>query len=182
MGEARAVKREHVLIDGYNLLHAHPRHGAIVAGDIDAARARLVSDLAGYAQGGPRTIVVFDGAGNPASDGTPHHLGALTVIFSPSGVTADATIEGLARRFRDKGERVLVVTSDVATRETVRSGEVSVRSSASFAEELEQRGQADRDAAHATNRVPMAHRIAPDVSAALDRWAKGTPPGSQHKP
>lgn len=166
--------REHYLIDGYNLLHAHPVLGAAIAGDIDAARARLVAELAGFAQGGPRTIVVFDGAGNPASDGAPHHLGALTIIFSAAGTSADTVIEGLARRFRDRGEAVVVVTSDAATRNAVRSGSVSVLSASSFASDLlataaEARAVADG----ASRRVPLGMRIDDGVSATLARWARG---------
>lgn len=165
---------EHVIIDGYNLLHAHPAYATAAREDIDGARARLVADLAGFAEGGPRTIVVFDGAGNPASDGTPHHVGSLTVIFSPSGVSADATIEALAARFRGRGEHVLVVTSDVATRETVRSGTVSVRSSAEFARELAAEGAARTDSARAPRSMPVARRIDPEVSERLARWARGS--------
>lgn len=165
---------EHVIIDGYNLLHAHPAYATAVHEDIDSARARLVADLAGFAESGPRTIVVFDGAGNPSSDGTPHHVGSLTVIFSPSGVSADATIEALAVRFRGRGERVLVVTSDVATRETVRSGTVSVRSSAEFARELLDEGAARADSARTPRGMPVARRIAPEVSERLAKWARGS--------
>lgn len=167
------MSASHVIIDGYNLLHAHPVYSAQLAGDLDSARARLVSDLAGYAEGGPRTIVVFDGAGNPASDGTPHHIGSLTVIFSPAGVSADSTIEALAARFRERGEEVLVVTSDVATRETVRSGNVSVRSSASFASDLASEGMQRNESARTRRTVPVASRIDPGVSATLARWARG---------
>jgi len=168
------VSGEHVIIDGYNLLHAHPVYAAAVREDIDSARARLVADLAGFAEGGPRTIVVFDGAGNPTSDGTPHHVGSLTVIFSPSGVSADTTIEALAARFRGRGERALVVTSDLATRQTVRSGTISVRSSAEFARELLDEGAAQADSARAPRGMPVASRIDPEVSERLARWARGS--------
>lgn len=173
MGQARGVSGERVIVDGYNLLHAHPAHASLARDDIDAARARLVADLAGFAQGGPRTMVVFDGAGNPASDGSPHHLGALTVIFSPAGVSADAIIEALALRFRERGERVLVITSDIATRETVRSGTVSVRSSAEFARELRAEEATRVDVSRSPRSMPVARRIDPAVSERLARWARG---------
>lgn len=168
------MSREHYLIDGYNLLHAHPVLGAELERDIDTARVRLVAELAGFAEGGPRTIVVFDGAGNPASDGAPHHIGALTVIFSAAGTSADAVIEGLARRFRERGEAVIVVTSDSATRDTVRAGSVTVRDAAIFAAELragiaEQHAESRRQ----PRRVPLSERIDEGVSATLARWARG---------
>lgn len=168
------MSRVHYLIDGYNLLHAHPILGAEIERDVDAARARLVAQLAGFAEGGPRTIVVFDGAGNPASDGSPHHIGALTVIFSAAGTSADAVIEGLARRFRERGEEVVVVTSDGATRDTVCSGSVAVRGAAAFAAELlasvaEQHQEGTRQ----SRRVAIGERIDERVSATLARWARG---------
>lgn len=163
----------HVVIDGYNLLHAHPRYALGQYDDMDSARARLVADVAGFAEGGPRTILVFDGGGNPSSDGTPHHIGALTVIFSPAGTTADDVIESLARRFRERGEDVLVVTSDTATRETVRSGSVSVLSSRQFAADLLDEAQATRVTVHAGRRIALSRRIAPDVAERLAQWARG---------
>src|SRR5574340_158907 len=177
VGAAGRVSGDHVIIDGYNVLYAHPFYGPLARTDLDAARSRLVADLAGFAQGGPRTVVVFDGGGNPASDGTPHHLGSLTVIFSPAGTTADTVIEGLAARFRERGDRAVVVTSDSATRDTVLSGTVSVLSSSRFVRDL-----AD-DAADGIETVrprgsgmPLARRIAPDVSEALARWSRGAAP------
>lgn len=178
MGEAGGVSREHYLIDGYNLLHAHPILGVALKRDIDAARARLVAELAGFAEGGPRTIVVFDGGGNPASDGAPHHLGALTVIFSAAGTSADSVIESLAQRFRERGESVVVVTSDAATRDTVRTGSVSVRGARAFAAELATTVAEQREArVRGPRRVPLGERIDEGVSATLARWAKGDTTG-----
>lgn len=173
------MSRERVIIDGYNLLHAHPAYAPSPDADLESLRARLVADLAGFAQGGPRTIVVFDGGGNPASDGAPHHLGALTIIFSPYGLTADDTIEGLAHRFRERGERVLVVTSDTATRQTVLTGTVSVLSSAEFAADLMAEAESVREAGRGGQRMTVAERIDPDVSATLSKWARGAAPTSR---
>jgi hypothetical protein len=171
---------DRLIIDGYNVLHAHPEYAALASRDFDAARARLVSDLAGLAQGGPRTVVVFDGGANPASDGTPHHVGSLVVVFSPSGSDADAMIESLAARARARGERAVVVTSDVATRDAVRSGSVTVRSAQSFLADLETTARDTRRAAGgASHRVPLDRRIDPEVSGALARWARGRPPGTK---
>lgn len=171
------MSRDHYIIDGYNVLHAHPVHGREVRRDIDVARAHLVADLTGFAQNGPRTVVVFDGAGNPFSDGSPHHLGALTVIFSAAGTSADTVIEALAQRYRERRESAVVVTSDAATRDTVASGTVSVLSSERFVEDLlAVPPTATRSPDTATRRVPVARRIDEDVAGVLARWAHGTPP------
>jgi len=171
------VSREHYIVDGYNLLHAHPVHGRDIERDIDVARAHLVADLSGFAEAGPRTVVVFDGAGNPFSDGSPHHLGGLTIIFSAAGTSADTVIEALAQRYREREESAVVVTSDAATRDTVRAGSVSVLSSERFIEDL---AVASNDGARSSGtgprRVPLARRIDGDVAAVLARWARGATP------
>jgi len=177
------VSRDHYIVDGYNVLHAHPVHGREIRRDIDVARAHLVADLSGFAESGPRTVVVFDGAGNPFSDGSPHHLGALTVIFSAAGTSADTVIEGLAQRYRERGESAVVVTSDTATRDTVGSGTVSVLSSERFVEELLAISAAiTRPPDAATRRVPVARRIDEDVAGVLARWARGAPPRHVQQP
>lgn len=171
------MSRDHYIVDGYNVLHAHPVHGREVQRDLDVARAHLVADLSGFAEGGPRTVVVFDGAGNPFSDGSPHHLGALSVIFSAAGTSADTVIEALAQRCRDRGESAVVVTSDAATRDTVRSGTVSVISSERFvADMLNAPIDASGPTDTGTRRVPVARRIDEDVAGVLARWARGAPP------
>jgi len=166
-----------LIVDGYNLLHAHPRYASAAGRDIEAARARLVADLAGFAQGGPRVVVVFDGGGNPFSDGVPHHVGQLTVIFSAAGTDADGVVEALAARSRERGEDATVVTSDAATRQAVRSGSVSVLSSEAFAADLERSsGQVSQHAPGVGGRVPLERRLPADVRETLSRWARGGPP------
>lgn len=177
------MSRDTYIIDGYNLLHAHPVHSRELRRDLDVARAHLVADLSWFAEAGQRTVVVFDGAGNPFSNGSPHHLGALTVIFSAAGTSADTVIEALAQRYRDRGEIAVVVTSDTATRDTVRSATVSVLSSERFVESL-LTAPADvaRPPAGGTRRVPLARRIDEDVAEVLARWSRGTPPRRPQNP
>lgn len=177
------MSREHYIIDGYNVLHAHPVHGPALRADMDTARAHLVADLTGFAEGGPRTVVVFDAGGNSSSDGSPHHLGALTVIFSAAGSSADTVIEGLAHRFRERGEPAVVVTSDVATRNTVAAGTVSVVSSERFVADLLSGQAGERTPSEpAARRVPVSRRIDEDVAHVLARWARGAAPGSLTNP
>lgn len=163
---------DRVVIDGYNVLHAHPWYADLAHDDLETARARLVSDLAGHAQGAGHTVVVFDGGANPLSDGAPHHIGQLTVIFSPAGYSADSVIEGLAARARERGERLTVVTSDGATRSVVRSGEVSVLSASAFIDDLIGAPREASSPESGSRRVGVAERIAPDVRDVLASWAR----------
>lgn len=166
-------------MDGNNVLHAHPAYRRLLDDDFESARARFVSDLSGHAHAGLRIVVVFDGGGAPGSDGTPHHLGSLTVIFSPSGSDADTVIEALAARSRSRGESAIVITSDSATRNAVASGPVTVRSSQAFVEDMIAEA-VDRDGHRSSGavRVPLGARVESGVADALSRWARGHAPDS----
>lgn len=107
-----------ILVDGYSLLHNWPELARGRARHSAAARDELVHILTQYqdATGTPLTIF-FDGSGAPA--GVPkHESGAVEVLFSKAGQTADDLIERAAHRFQPYGE-VLAVTDDNAERDTV---------------------------------------------------------------
>ncbi len=108
-----------ILVDGYSLLHhwqglapGVPRHAA-------QAREELIHVLTRYhdACGTPVTIV-FDGS-RPARGGeeTPSSP-EVEILYSRGGQTADQLIERAAHRLQPYGE-VLVVTDDIAERDTV---------------------------------------------------------------
>ncbi|MEM8550114.1 MAG: NYN domain-containing protein [Verrucomicrobiota bacterium] len=90
---------EHLLIDGYNLLHAWPEHRRELPQDVDGARARfldqvrIIHDTAGI-----RTTVVFDGKGAQTAFEYPSDEKTFTVIYTMTGQTADAVIEHLVAR------------------------------------------------------------------------------------
>ena len=108
-----------ILVDGYSLLHqwpelapGKPRHSAV-------AREELINRLTQYydATGTPVTII-FDGASGPKVEfpSTPE----VEILYSRSGQTADQIIERVTHRLTQFGE-VLVVTDDLAERDTVTS-------------------------------------------------------------
>jgi predicted RNA-binding protein with PIN domain len=164
----------YVIVDGYNVLFREARYAKLAEVDLDAARARLVEDVASWAAGEKRAVVVFDGAGNPGSDGRPHHVAGVTVLFSRAGQDADAVVEALALRYRDAGHTVLVATSDAETQATV-MGEGALRMSASeFAGELaDARAEAREHASTGSRRGRLEDRIDPDLRERLARWARG---------
>jgi predicted RNA-binding protein with PIN domain len=110
-----------ILVDGYSLLHnwpelapGRPRHSA-------AARDELIRRLTGYQDATGTPITVFFDGSRPkrgTRDAAPE--GALEVLYSSAGQTADQMIERAAYRFRPYGD-VLAVTDDHAERETVLS-------------------------------------------------------------
>jgi predicted RNA-binding protein with PIN domain len=121
-----------ILVDGYSLLHdwpeiapGRPRHSA-------AAREALVGKLTRYrdAVGTPISIF-FDGCMARGAGPKAHSSPEIEVLYSSGGLSADDLIERAAARFREYGE-VLVVTDDVAERETVMAFGASAASCDNF--------------------------------------------------
>jgi len=121
-----------ILVDGYSLLHQWPELAEGAPRHSEAARDALVDMLAQYEDAcGTPVTVFFDGAG--ARRGKPKNEagGAVEVIFSSGGQTADDLIERAAHRFQAYGE-VLVVTDDFAERNIVGGFGGSVASCVNF--------------------------------------------------
>jgi predicted RNA-binding protein with PIN domain len=108
-----------ILVDGYSLLHHWPELAEGSPRHSEAARDALVEMLTHYhdATGTPVTVF-FDGRGNRRTKPKSEALGAVEVLYSSSGQTADDLIERAAHRFQDYGE-ILVVTNDRAERDIV---------------------------------------------------------------
>jgi hypothetical protein len=142
-----------ILIDGYNLLNAifemqkigrkrillhnwpelapgQPRYS-------ERARDELVLILTKYhdATGEPITVF-FDGTGARRGKPKQDSPREVEVLFSSDGQTADDMIERAAHRFQSYGE-VLVVTDDIAERDTVGGMGGSVASCANFVRMIE---------------------------------------------
>jgi len=128
-----------ILIDGYSLLHSWPELAAGAARHSETARDALVEMLTQYQDAcGTPVTVFFDGTG--ARRGKPKNqaAGAVEVLFSSGGQTADDLIERAAHRFQDYGE-VLVVTDDYAERDTVSGLGGSVASCGNFIRMINER-------------------------------------------
>ncbi|MEY4384947.1 MAG: hypothetical protein RLY20_230 [Verrucomicrobiota bacterium] len=121
-----------ILVDGYSLLHNWPelapgreRHSA-------AARDALVEKLTHYRDTvGTPISIIFDGSFPRGAGPRQHSTRDVEVLFSSGGQTADDLIERAASRFHAYGE-VLVVTDDVAERETVMAFGASAASCDNF--------------------------------------------------
>lgn len=108
-----------ILIDGYSLLHhwpalapGQPRHSA-------TARDALVQVLTRYQDATGTPVTVFFDARYRRRPVAPDLApAAVEVLYSRPGQTADALIERAAARLAALGE-VLVVTEDLAERQTV---------------------------------------------------------------
>src|SRR6266404_7249644 len=126
-----------ILVDGYSLLHAWEALAPGKARYSGAARDELINRLTHYhdASGTPITVV-FDGASSaaaaPAFPSTPE----VEIMYSRAGQTADQVIERVAHRLGSYGE-VLVVTDDLAERDTVASAGAIFSSCLGFIQTIE---------------------------------------------
>ena len=111
---------DHVLIDGYSVVHAWPGLRAAMARSLESARDRLVAELTRLQDAvGIPVAVVFDSRvrGRPSHGETP---AGIEVVFTRKGMTADTFIERLLAKSRSP-ERFLVVTDDGAESFMVRT-------------------------------------------------------------
>lgn len=126
-----------ILVDGFSLLHRWPAVCAGRAPHSAFAREALVTRLTHYrdAIGTPLTIF-FDGQGAPAGTPRPASSRQVEVIYSPPGKTADDLIERVAYRLREYGH-ALVVTDDLAERDTVLASGAWIASCGNFIAQVE---------------------------------------------
>jgi predicted RNA-binding protein with PIN domain len=126
-----------ILVDGYSLLHNWPELAPGAARHSARAREELVHVLTRYHDAtGELVTIFFDGTGTVRDRQQNESDGAVEILFSRAGQTADQMIERAAHRFMAHGE-VLVVTDDLAERETVSGFGGSVASCANFIRMIE---------------------------------------------
>lgn len=170
-----------LLVDGYNVIRSTPLYSNLAVDDYDStegwnsAREALIADVATLAQGGTCVAtIVFDGGGNPSSTGEIRHVAGISVIFSRAGTDADSAIENLAREARERGDEVIVVTSDAATQWTVFGRNVTRMSSLGFTEEIRAINEEWREHNPSTvSKNTVAERVDPRVRNTLAKWARG---------
>lgn len=167
-----------LIVDGYNVLRSTSRYASLYGRDIDAARERLVTDVAAFAvTGGWDAKVVFDGALNPSSTGEDHEIAGIHVVFSAYGREADSVIEVMASRDITSYREVTVVTSDAETQWVVLGLGATRMSSAAFAAEL---GDVDLEwrasNPSGSSSVTLDQHLDEATRSALSRWARGQNP------
>ena len=112
---------EHLILDGYNLIHAIPEvRDAMRSYGITVARERFQElTLCLHDPGKVRLTIVYDGQGGKidVDQPIPDDPG-YAIVYSPSGVSADEVIERLVTN-ADAPDRILVATKDHAIAQTI---------------------------------------------------------------
>lgn len=168
----------HLIVDGYNILHAWPELATLKDRNFQDARELLIAMLAEYAAvTGRRVTVVFD-AGARAEPEHTEVVHGITLVFTGAGRSADEAIERLAYRAAPQG--VTVATSDRLQRRLVGGkgqGTISAR-------ELEQEVRAalratERQTASGRQLSALARRVEDQLDsetrAKLERLRRGLP-------
>lgn len=118
-----AAKREFLIVDGYNVIHAWQELAEIAEDSLDTARHRLMDILASY-RGftGSELVLVFDAYRVPGNPGSKFDYHSIHIVYTADGETADAYIERLAHDI-GKNYSVRIITSDNLIRvSAMRSG------------------------------------------------------------
>jgi len=110
--------KQYLILDGYNIIGALGRYAPRSAGSLDQSRELLVNDAlkaAGWT--GKEIVVVFDASRSPEPGRTElRGGGAVRVIYSAQGESADDVIERLVR---NEGGSFTVCTADFALQRAV---------------------------------------------------------------
>jgi hypothetical protein len=110
-----------VLVDGYNLIKNDPMLSAIEARSLEAGRRALVSRLLTSLNLHANDItVVFDGSALPLPLPSAERYGAVNVIFSRQGETADAVIKRMIAAAAP-GRPLLLLSDDRELRSAVQA-------------------------------------------------------------
>ncbi len=125
----------HLIIDGYNLLHAGRSLINVNSVELQRERERLIDRLSTYQRiKGCELTVVFDGWQEGWRTETKEKKKGIEVIFSKLGEKADDVIKRLAK---EKGSGAVVITSDREVGRFVQKTDVAVIPSEQFQERLE---------------------------------------------
>jgi len=125
----------HLIIDGYNLLHAGRSSIQLNSSDLQRERDRLIDQLSAYRRQRPCDItVVFDGWQGGWMIEKKERQKGIDLIFSKLGEKADEVIK---RVVMEKGAKVMVITSDREISRFAEKRSVPVVSSDVFLERME---------------------------------------------
>lgn len=106
-------------MDGANILHAWEELRRVALRDVPSARSQLIQQLAVVHDGEQiRLTIVFDGRGKELAVEHPFQQPTLSVIHTPSSLTADDVIEQMVANSATPA-KCCVATDDRAERETV---------------------------------------------------------------
>lgn len=170
-------RREHFIVDGYNVLNAWPELIALQK-DLSEARDRLVHALAEYGAYEKYDVtVVFDALFTADEMHAEHVSEHLEVVYTGAGETADSYIERLAYDSVRAGREVHVVTSDGAEQAVILGAGAYRISSLEFRKAVRKTKKRIREDYLGKVTIPLVRnevgsRIDSETAAKLDKLRK----------
>ncbi|MBQ7506572.1 MAG: NYN domain-containing protein [Lachnospiraceae bacterium] len=134
--EKKQEKKEYLLVDGYNIIHAWPELKSLSESDLTAARDSLTETLCNY-QGytGVELMLVFDAYKRPNNPGSVQKYNNIYIIYTKENETADMYIERITRDLAKK-HHVRVATSDALEQTLILGGGATRLSARELEEEI----------------------------------------------
>ncbi len=114
--------QKHILVDGWNVIHSHPRLArALAEGKAELAQSELSKMLEPiHDYDGARVSIVYDGKGAEISIVRRSDTLTFSEVYTPSVMTADELIEQLCATSKNP-QTLLIVTRDNLLRLTASS-------------------------------------------------------------
>jgi len=111
---------EHILVDGWNVIHAEPKLKSLLAKDASAAQKALAEILEPiHDMYSTRITIVYDGNGSDVSVVRPNNaVSTFAEVYTPTSMTADEFIQRYCAIAPNKS-RVIVISNDNMIWETV---------------------------------------------------------------
>lgn len=163
---------EWLIVDGYNVIGAHPGWSTL---SLEEARYHLATLLSEYqAVSGRRVVLVFDAHRSPGGESKLNEQ-QVTIYFTREHETADQLIERLVSRLKGTDDRIYVVTSDYLEQRII-FGQGAYRiSSRELLEEFKRmKGklaqQMDRDSLG--GRYVLGQDLGEEVLETLEKWRR----------
>ncbi len=142
--------REWLIVDGYNVINSWTDFAKLRKDNLEHARDLLREKILEYAVfKGYSGLLVFD-AQEVQGSAEEENYGAVTVIYTDEGETADSWIERKTYELNKNGDKVFVVTSDYAEQINILGSGAYRISAREFKEEYKRAKKQIEEKVHAT--------------------------------
>ena len=142
--------REWLIVDGYNVINSWTDFAKLRKDNLEHARDLLREKILEYAVfKGYSGLLVFD-AQEVQGSAEEENYGAITVIYTDEGETADSWIERKTYELNKNGDKVFVVTSDYAEQINILGSGAYRISAREFKEEYKRAKKQIEEKVHAT--------------------------------
>ena len=142
--------REWLIVDGYNVINSWTDFAKLRKDNLEHARDLLREKILEYAVfKGYIGLLVFD-AQEVQGSAEEENYGAVTVIYTDEGETADSWIERKTYELNKNGDKVFVVTSDYAEQINILGSGAYRISAREFKEEYKRAKKQIEEKVHAT--------------------------------